>query len=381
MIDSKRRLPFANEMFFPAAALYGAFAASAWVIGLPSDMGCLPGLCTPAGHAHEMLFGYALAVVTGFLLGPQPRWIAVILLLLWIGSRVTFLSWPGSWAAVVLTALFALGLCVTVIPRFAHSAKKWRNRSVVWIIAAIAVASIVSAAAHPPHLLTRSVQMVTLILLAGLMFFMGGRILAPAVGGHATRSGRRLDNRVQPTIEGAVLLCLLAALAGVLLTPHLPVDLTGIALIGAAGLTAVRLIRWRLWYCTDRPDLLVLALGYGWLAVGMGMLGATRFAVSPLPVGIHSLTIGALGTLTVTVMGRTRLLYRFRDANLAPEAHLAGLLMSGSALARIGWSSGLSLFGGDLLVLSAALWVLSCLLILTTLIRTLDVFPVADPET
>ena len=86
---------------------------------------------------------------------------------------------------------------------------------------------------------------------------------------------------------------------------------------------------------------------------------------------MHSLTIGALGTLTIVVMARTRLLYRFRDANVAPLAHFAALLMSGSALARIAWSGNIAPFGVDLLLVSGGLWALSCLLLLFPLLATL----------
>ncbi|MFW6092686.1 MAG: NnrS family protein [Pseudomonadota bacterium] len=114
----------------------------------------------------------------------------------------------------------------------------------------------------------------------------------------------------------------------------MPVDVAGAALLVAGVGTVIRLACWRVWRRARRPDLLILALGYGWLAAGLALLGAARFAVVPVLVGVHAVTIGALGTLTITVMARTRLLFRFRDANVAPEAHLAGLLMSVAALAR-----------------------------------------------
>ncbi len=318
-----------------------------------------------------MLFGYGLAVVAGFLLGPQPLWMTIVLVALWLAARIAFIGWPDSWMATVVATLFAIGICVRIVPRFAPSAKKWRNQSLVWIVAGLAVTSSMATAAIQRDRTTHAIQMESLILLAGLMFFMGGRIMAPAIGGHITRHGGHLENRVQPALEGVVLLLLLGALAGILGQSFLPRGLTGVMLMGAGVFAAARFIRWRLWLCADRPDLLILALGYAWLIVGMGLLGAACFAVVPMPIAIHSLTIGALGTLTVTIMARTRLLYRFRDANRAPEAHVAGLLMSGAALARIGWTAASLPSADGLLALSAALWTLACLLILFTLLRTL----------
>ncbi|MCB1683898.1 MAG: NnrS family protein [Pseudomonadales bacterium] len=372
MADRRRTRPsFANAWFFPGAAVYGAFSISAWVMAWTGYIDCLPGLCTPTGHAHEMLFGYALAVVAGFLLGPQPILVTVALFLLWLGARVAFIGWPGSWPAVILVAVFALGVALKVIPRFAHSAKKWRNRSLVWIVAGLVTASVIATLRYADRPMVDGAHMASLTLLAALMFFMGGRIIAPAVGGYITRQGGHLDARVQPALEGGVLLSLLGALVGTAAGSTFPVRFTGTMLVVAAILAAIRLARWQLWLCGRRPDLLLLALGYGWLVVGIGLLGLASFGILPRPVAVHSLTIGALGTLTIVVMARTRLLYRFRDANVAPLAHFAALLMSGSALARIAWSGNIAPFGVDLLLVSGGLWALSCLLLLFPLLATL----------
>ena len=53
------RLPFANAWFFPVAALYAAFILPISVFALLGLIPTPPGLSTPSGHAHEMLFGFA----------------------------------------------------------------------------------------------------------------------------------------------------------------------------------------------------------------------------------------------------------------------------------------------------------------------------------
>jgi uncharacterized protein involved in response to NO len=360
----RTRPPFAYVWFFPAAALYGAVAAALWVWGIAGSGGTLPGLATPAGHAHEMLFGYALAVVAGFLLGPRPLPVTVSLLTAWGLARLSFLLWPGSWAATVAAAVFAGGFALGVIPRFARSARKWRNRSVVVIVAGLAVVSVAAArfAAAPP---LRSLMLAALVLLCALMFFMGGRVIAPAVAGHVVRAGGRLEARVQPLLEGGGLLCFAAALAALAFSRE-GARVSGALLISAGLLTALRLARWRLWLCLGRPDLLILGLGYGWLAAGLAVVGVSALTAAPeLTRNLHMLTIGALGTLTVAVMARTRLLQRYRDANASAAAHMAALLMSGAALARVagGWDTG-SIW----MLVSATLWCTACLVLAAVLI-------------
>ena len=203
----------------------------------------------------------------------------------------------------------------------------------------------------------------------GAAVLHGWRIMAPALAGHIVRQGGRIASRVQPGLEGTVLLLLLAALLTTAWPGDIAAPLGGLALTIASVVVAIRLARWRLWRCTDRPDLLTLALGYGWLAAGMGLLGLSGLGVVSDSAAIHALTIGGLGTLTLTVMSRTRLLYRFRDANIVPVVHLAALLMSAAALVRISWTG--TPFGAALLLVSAGLWSTACLIVLYTLLRTL----------
>ncbi len=343
-----------------------------WVGAVAGLLPRLPGLASPAGHAHEMLFGYVLAVAGGFLLGRQRLRRILGLLGLWLAARIAFLGWPGSALAVTATAAFSAAFAVAVIPRFARSARKWRNRSIVLILGGLAALAPFATAAAGHAAMGSTLYLATTVLLASLLFFMGGRIIAPAVAGYLVRGGGRLDARVQPRIEGGGLLAFAAALAA----SAFPAGgrVAGIALLAAALLTLVRLVRWSLWRCRRRPDLLVLGLGYGWLAAGLGLLGLSLLAGWPATTrALHALTVGAVGTLTVAVMARTRLLYRYRDANIAPAAHLAALLMSAAAAARMGWS------GGDpplALLASGAFWSVGCMMLLWVLLTTLPAWTI-----
>ncbi len=329
------RKPFANEWFFPAAALYAALLLPWSIFTLLGLVPALPGLTSPAGHAHEMLFGFALAVVAGYLLGPQRLRLTLALLACWSLARFGFLLWPGSWLSTAASAAFAGGLAWKIAPRFLGAAKKWRNQTIAPVVIGLSLLS-----AFATLTLTRSFASAllheALLLLALLMFFMGGRILAPAIAGHALSQGRTQDARVQPRNEGAVLILLMLALLLNLLSPWLAVaQATGGLMILAGMLTAIRLLRWRPWQCLNRPDLLVLLLGYAWLALGLMLTGLAIAGLLPINVMLHSLTVGALGSLTFGVMARTRLIYRFRDANARPWIHPLALLLSLAALARM----------------------------------------------
>ena len=334
MPPRKARLPFANAWFFPAAALYAALILPYSVLALLGLLPALPGLATSAGHAHEMLFGFALAVIAGYLLGPQRLRFTLTLLGCWALARLSFLQWPGSWLALASAAIFATGLAWKVLPRFLGAAKKWRNQSVAPVVAGLSLLSAIASGGFGAGF-DRLMLEEALLLLATLMFFMGGRIIAPAVAGYAQSRGWRLDARVQPHIEGAVLILLGLALLLNLLPWPLTRQLTGAVLVAAAVLTTIRLLRWQPWRCA-RPELLTLLLGYAWLAIGLLLLGlGTLLPALPLNATLHALTVGALGSLTFAVMARTRLIYRFRDPAAQRWIQGVALLISLAALARV----------------------------------------------
>lgn len=327
----------ALEIFYPAAALYAALVLPASVIAMTGAAGAFPGLSSPAVHAHEMLLGFALAVVAGNQLGAARGGFVLALLLLWTAARVFFLLAPASLLAGVLNAAFAGALAFRIVPRLSGSAKKLRNQALPAVLAALCAAAAAWQFARlaSSQGVPRSLVLATVMLFALLMLFMGGRILAGAVAGQLNRQGVRLDARVQPRLE-ATLLIAGAVAAGALLVPGL--QTVAAAAAGTAGAVAVlRLARWRLWVVRGRPDLLCLAAGYGWLAVGLLALGVSIAAGRFENAALHVITIGALGTLTFNVMAMSWKL----KARRAPTGY-SGVVWGTGLLAG---ATGFRLFG------------------------------------
>lgn len=352
--------------FFPLAALHGALIVALFVLGLAGLRVAPPGLTTPAGHAHELLFGYALAVTTGFLVQRMSPGRLLALVLLWLSARAAFLWLPGTLVSAMTNAGFAIALAVTAAPRFMKSAKKWRNRLTGPLILAICLAVL---AFQLLNLRGGGFQLYVVlgeavVLFSLLMLFFGGRLIAPAAAGAIEQAGDELAARVQPRVEGSAMLVMVAAAATAPWPAAAP--LHGALLAAAGGLVLLRLLRWRLWSCSHRPDLICLGVGYGWLGVGLVLLGAARgFDIGLAPsAATHAITVGALGTLTTNIMLRTRLL-RLRVAPVDRTAWLAALTaaIATAALARI-------LGAGNLawLLFAAACWSAAMLLLLVLLL-------------
>ena len=354
----------AEQVFFPAAAAYGLVAVPLSVHGMLSGHALLPGFDSVPGHAHELLFGFALAVIAGFLVTRISAARLGALFALWLMARASFLAFPGSIAAITANAVFAVVLASLVSPQFLRSAKKLRNKALAPLLIALCLAAIVfQLGAVTTQLGLQFLALrETVLLIALLMLFMGGRIIAPAAAGAIQRGGGHLEARVQPRIEGALLIVM--ALAAVALAIPGGLRHGGVLMLAAALLALVRLARWRLWACRARPDLWCLGIGYLWLVVGLALLGTSwAFQLLPASTATHAITLGALGTLTTTVMVRVRAIRNKADPAQVRALPWITAIIALATLVRLSGSTSVTLIG-----VSATLWSLALLLLLAALL-------------
>jgi len=143
----KPRRYAAQAVFFPLAAAYAAVAVPLSVHGMTGGTPRFAGLSTPAGHAHEMLFGFAFAVVAGFTINRARAPVLALLVSLWVAARGAFVLAPGDIVAVLANAAFAILTAGLAAPQFLRGAKKWRNRAIGPMLIAIAAVLRISS----PH--------------------------------------------------------------------------------------------------------------------------------------------------------------------------------------------------------------------------------------
>jgi len=339
-------------LFFPAAALYAATVLPWSVLSMTGLLAGPGSLSSGPGHAHEMLLGYALAVVAGHQLPPRPLPRVLLLFGSWALARAAFVAWPGI-AASILDAVFIAALGMHVAPRLFRAAKKLRNQALPGVLAGLCAAGIAyESAASLGGAATPSIVTAVVLLLAALMLFMGGRIIAPAAAGQFHRQGRSLAARVQPRIEGSLMLAMAVAVLAAVVPPL--ETLMRAACAVAAVLAMVRLLRWRLWACRRRADLLCLGAGYGWLALGLGAI-AVAGAGSGRAAALHVVTVGALGTLTFNVMGAAMLRRLRLDPADEPLLAWGTVAIGAATVARVA-AAHAPAFRVELLVVSAACW-------------------------
>lgn len=380
---SSRYLPgetkaYAHRWFFTAACIYAALIIP---LTLLARQGFGPAvLSVPTGHAFEMLFGLAPALIAGYLLGPMPARRLVWFLCFWLLARIAGLIAPFAWPALVFNALFVILFARQLLPRL-WAAKKWRNRSLVpllGLICAITIA-VILAGRLDEYLLHRYLIDESVQLFALLMLFIGGRMLAPAAAGEFYRQGMELEARVQPNIEASLIITIAAAY---LLAP-VAAPFSGMLLILCGVLAGIRLFRWQLWHCLARPDLICLGLGYGWLALGLILLGWTKLdGGSHFSTAVHAITVGALGTLATNVIVRVTLLHVKQYPSRIPQIVIMTGFMSIAAVTRM--AADLSDHRETLLTVAASGWSIAFLFALHVLLTsrtTPRVKPAKNPST
>lgn len=303
--------------FFLAAGLWSAVAISLWMAMLLDGV-TLPSRFDPLSwHIHEMLFGFVMAGVSGFLLTAIPNWTGrppvagwclLLLVVLWAAGRFACLvsAWLPVWAAPAVDLSFSLVLEL-VAARELIAAGNRRNYPLLLPLLVLMAANLLMhlealGVAVPVGLGWRLGVAVILVLIS----VIGGRIV-PAFTRNWLSARGATD---LPATSGVVDRIALGTLhAGLMLWSFLPdaAWVGGVLLLGAIA-NLVRLIRWRGAATLSEPLLLILHLGYLWLVLGAGLLGwSVLSGFIPLAAALHGLTVGAFGTMLVAVMTRATL--------------------------------------------------------------------------
>lgn len=349
---------FGFRPFFLFGSIWAALAVPLWLGSFLHG-----GTLTRTWHIHEMLFGFLGAVVAGFLTTAVPNWtgrMPVIgaplagLVLLWVAGRMAMLFPPGPLPSVI-DCLFLVAFAA-VIWREVLSGRNWRNLPVCLLVSLFAVANI-AFHVRPPEDLGLGVRL-ALGVAATLISLIGGRITPSFTGNWMRAQGMAAEpaRPEQPLDKFALALTGAAAL----LWAGLPQwDVTGAALIVAGAANLARLVRWQGLRTLKEPLLAILHLGYLWLAVSLELLGASILTpFVPRTAGIHALTAGAIGVMTLAVMSRATRGHTGRSLHADAPTGAVYLAINLAGLTRVA-AAFAPRWHVALLSLSAIFWMLA----------------------
>lgn len=336
--------------FFFGGPAWALIALTIWllsltgVITIPAAMGAL------AWHRHEMLFGFVGAVIAGFLLTAIPNWTGRLpiagwplagLFGLWFAARLALLfsSFSGLWLSAILDVGFFLTLGL-LAAREVLSANN-RNAPVVGMVLLFAVANAFDYLASAGIIRSSDLgwQMAIAIVVL-LISLIGGRIIPSFTRNWMVKRDRRDNLPTQPgkfdrAVIGTTAIALLAWLSGPAEAP------TGMLVLLAAVLQAVRLARWSGIRTLADPLVFILHVGYAWLPIGLTLLGLSLMSYVPRSAAVHALTAGAMATTILAVMTRASLGHTARELKANTATITLYVLVTVGAVLRISASLAL----------------------------------------
>jgi len=330
--------------FFLGAGLFAIVGMGFWMAAYTFSLPVLPPHLPPmVWHAHEMIYGYAFAVIAGFLLTAIRNWTdiptirgsrLVAVFLLWALARVSLLL-PGQWALIlagISDVLFAVSLCLALATPILQ-AKQRRQLGIIGKVLALMIGNILFYLGIP-NVLPDGIRIglsLGLYTILSLIFVLARRVIPMFM---ARALGKTVQVKNYSWVDISSLPLFLAfVIADVFLQSAVWTAWLSLALCGVHG---VRLWGWHLPGLWQKPLLWVLYAAYAWLVVGFGLKWAVWAAdVSPY-LAVHAWATGGIALMTLGMMARVSLGHTGRNVLEPPT--LVGplfLIMVGSALFRV----------------------------------------------
>lgn len=346
--DKPTSLPLmrlAFRPFFLLAALFSVVSLLVWLAFWHGNI-----LLRPYGglifwHQHEMLFGFAAAVVAGFLLTAVRNWTGLpslsggpllALVLLWLLGRL-LMAFPmalPAWVLVVVDLAFLPAVAI-VMAKLVITAKRWRNLIFIPVLALLAIANLAMhlGMINGDYALVRNAAYLAVLLITLMMTVVGGRVIAMFT---ANRLGRSKPDPI-PLLEGVTLASTVSVVllqSAIMLGIAVPAALMGGVMLLAAFANTVRMARWGGLYSWREPLLWGLHGSYAFIPLGLVMWVLALMGLIRTELAVHALSIGGMGVMMLAMMARVSLGHTGRPIRTLPGIGVALGLMLIAAVVR-----------------------------------------------
>ena len=327
--------------FFLGAGLIAILSMFVWYLLLQQALQ-LSVLSSTQWHSHEIIFGFSMAVITGFLLTAVKNWTNIdtpsgrpllLLFLLWAGARVAWLLLPflpeSSASLLVMAAVFDLAFSFYFALAFARPvflSKQWNQ---IGLLVKVMLMGVLNALCYLGLFgvleqgMSWGVYGGFFIILA-IILTMGRRVIPFFIEKGVTetvslKNPKWIDH-------SSLVLFLLLAISEVFLNSPLITSLVAAPLF---IIGCIRLFNWHTAGIWQKPMLWSLYLGMGFIQVGFLLFALTIFSPPLQSLAIHTLAVGGIGLITLGMMTRVTLGHTGRNVNQPPAYHtlLLGLLL------------------------------------------------------
>ncbi len=339
-------MSYAFRPFFLLNGLFAIVVISVWLIALHGTGLALAPATQPYWHGHEMVVGFAMAAIAGFVLTAVATWtdrpplrgkLLGVLVFSWLLGRMTMMAATQlPYFLVASVDMIFPFLLAFLVGREVFGGGSRRNYPIVGIITILAVLNllyhlgVLQILAGMDRLALYS--MIHLLLL--MITVIAGRIIPNFTANWLRAHGHERLPVNHPLSDGITIAATLATGVSVSLTPLGPV--TGALALVAALSHAVRLARWRGLATTSEPLLFVLHVAYLWLPVGYALTALAAFGlVFPATAALHALTMGAIGNMILAVTSRVALAHTGRSLHAPRLIVISYAILNAAVVARV----------------------------------------------
>lgn len=356
--------------FYLLGTLFAAVSVILWSFYWSGALSLEPALEGALWHAHEMLFGFVLAIVAGFLLTAVRVWTGqatptglslAVIVGCWLFARL-FMVTGDLLLAAIANALFLL-LCAAAIAIPIVKSGNWRNlfAPILLLFFAMIDIAIFSAEAGATQIAdTTALPLVASDLLTLLVALIGGRVIPFFTKSALPQAQPQQNASVEKLALGSLLLIALVDVGKIF---DLTVSALEMVLLAAAFAThSVRLVLWKPLATLQTPLLWILMLSYVWLPVALLLRFLSLFDLIDPVLAMHALFSGLVSGLIIGMITRTARGHTARPLVAGPTevvmftlVHIAAIIR---VLAPIAWPEHLSVF----ISVSAFLWAAAFLL-------------------
>ncbi|MDT8385952.1 MAG: NnrS family protein [Thiogranum sp.] len=313
--------------FFLAAGSYAVVGMLFWFAAYSLNW-TLPfaGISAMTWHAHEMIFGYSLAVIAGFLLAAVGNWTGLqtvrgtpllLLFLAWLLARLLLLgetAWLIYAAAFDLLFMASLALAITApILR----ARQWGNLGIVAIVLLLLGSNLLFYLGAGGWL-EQGVYLGLysgLYLILGLVLVMSRRVVPFFI---ERGVGYPVELRNSRIIDVTSLLVFLVFWLADLYQPN------GVVVAwSAVVLVLLHGIRLQGWYTSGiwrKPLLWSLYLAHLAIILGFGLKALVYYVDLSPYLALHAYAVGGIGLITLGMMARVILGHTGRAVSDPPGA-------------------------------------------------------------
>lgn len=292
-------------------------------------------------HAHEMLIGYSVAVIAGFLLTAVRNWTGLEtvtgeklagLCLLWLyGRLMPFYADAIPDGLIALVDIAFLPWLAYLLFRMLMAAKQARNLIFIGILKLLVLGNtllhlqllgVTESTADTGILLMVATLVILILIIAGRVFpFFTERGL---LGFVAIRN---------PQLDSLALAATLSVFCLQLF--HIAGTWLALTACAAAVLNGLRMSGWytqRIWYV---PLLWILYIGYGWIMLGFVLTALAAYNMVNQDLALHAFTLGGVGVLTLGMMARVALGHTGRALKASNIIAIAFVLLNLAAVFRV----------------------------------------------